>query len=85
MTRGLNSSIDDLKELRLENKTYNVLLFMKFKRIYLDGKTALLQAQINSNMEPVPPGVWNNLTVIFMKPAYYCKSFDGVPSLGLGE
>ncbi|CAG9095528.1 unnamed protein product [Plutella xylostella] len=61
------------------------LQFLKLKRLFLDGKTALLHALVTPTMLPVPPGEWEGLEIVFMKPAYYCKGFETVPQLPLGE
>ncbi|XP_060810885.1 uncharacterized protein LOC106142285 isoform X2 [Amyelois transitella] len=55
------------------------------KRLYMNKHTVLLHVELNPEMIPVTPGFWTNLEVVFMKPAYYCKGFDSVPRLSLGE
>lgn len=57
---------------------------IKIKRLYLDGKTALVHVQLNPEMSAVPPGFWDGLEVEYMKPIYYCKDFDTIPMMPLG-
>lgn len=59
--------------------------FLKVKRLFLDRKTILVHAQVKTGVEAVVPGEWEGLEIVFMKPAYYCKGFDNVPTLPLGE
>lgn len=68
----------------LDWKDKDVIHNSKIKRLYLDGRTALLHIELNSEMMPVMPGFWEDMEVEYMKPAYYCKGFDSVPSLKLG-
>lgn len=77
--KGFKSSHPGLKP------KHDELSNMELKRLYLDGKSALIHIRLNSDMLPVPPGVWEDLEVVFMKPAYYCKGFDAVPTLSLGK
>lgn len=69
----------------LDWKEKEIIHNSKIKRLYLDGRTALLHIELNSEMLPVPPGWWDDVEVQFMKPAYYCRGFDSVPTLKLGK
>ncbi|XP_045533779.1 adhesion G-protein coupled receptor G2 isoform X1 [Papilio machaon] len=69
----------------LDWKDKEIIHNSKIKRLYLDGRTALLHIELNSDMMPVMPGWWEDMEVEYMKPAYYCKGFDSVPTLKLGE
>ncbi|XP_053625008.1 uncharacterized protein LOC128683407 isoform X3 [Plodia interpunctella] len=55
------------------------------KRLYMNKNTVLLHVELNPEMIPVTPGFWGNIEVVAMKPAYYCKGFDSVPRLSIGE
>uniref|UniRef100_A0A1E1WIF6 G-protein coupled receptors family 2 profile 2 domain-containing protein n=1 Tax=Pectinophora gossypiella TaxID=13191 RepID=A0A1E1WIF6_PECGO len=66
-------------------KWKEVIYKIKIKRLYLDGKTALVHVQLNPEMLPVPPGRWDNVEVEFMKPIYYCKGFGSIPMMALGS
>ncbi|CAG5011324.1 unnamed protein product [Parnassius apollo] len=69
----------------LEWKAKEIILSVKLKRLYLDGRTALIHVELNPDMLPVPPGWWDEMEVEYMKPSYYCRAFDSVPTLKLGE
>ncbi|XP_073944483.1 uncharacterized protein isoform X2 [Choristoneura fumiferana] len=57
-------------------KDNEVIYLIKIKRLFLDGKTALLHVQMNPKMRAVPPGFWEDLEIIYMKPAYFCNRND---------
>ncbi|XP_068629938.1 uncharacterized protein [Battus philenor] len=69
----------------LDWKDKEIVHNTKIKRLYLDGRTALLHVELNSDMIPVTPGWWDDMDVEYMKPAFYCKDFDSVPARKLGE
>lgn len=52
---------------------------------YIRGREALLHVQLKPEMMPVPAGTWDDIEVVSMKPAYYCKGLDSIPMLPLGE
>ncbi|CAH0406742.1 unnamed protein product [Chilo suppressalis] len=66
-------------------KDSDVIFNLKIKRLYLDARTALVHLMLNPEMQPLMPGVWDNVEVLFMKPAYVCKGFNSVPTLHLGQ
>lgn len=69
----------------LDWKDRDVILKSKIKKMYIDGKTTLIHVLLNRDMKPVMPGTWDNLTVEFMKPVYYCPAFRFVDSAPIGE
>ncbi|CAG9783488.1 unnamed protein product [Diatraea saccharalis] len=66
-------------------KDSDVIFNLKIKRLYLDSRTALVHVMLNPEMQPLMPGLWDTMEVLFMKPAYFCKGFNSVPTLPLGE
>ncbi|KAL4706305.1 hypothetical protein ACJJTC_004914 [Scirpophaga incertulas] len=63
----------------------DVITDFKVMRLYLDQKSVLLHLTLEPYMLPVSPGTWDELEVVFMKPAYLCKSLATVPISKLGD
>lgn len=70
---------------RSDFKDKDVITDVKIKRLYLDSRTVLVHIELNPEMNAVPPGTWDSLEIISMKPAYYCKGVDSVSTLSLGK
>lgn len=73
------------KHPHLEWDDKDVILKQKVKKRYLDEKTTLVHVLLHRDMKPVLPGTWDNLTVEFMKPVYYCPAFGVVDSAPIGK
>ncbi|CAH2238632.1 jg5378 [Pararge aegeria aegeria] len=69
----------------LDWKENTVIVRMKIKRLYLDKTSVLMHVELHPDMKPVTPGVWDDVEILFMKPVLYCKGFDSVPQLSLGQ
>ncbi|XP_038215558.1 adhesion G-protein coupled receptor G6-like isoform X2 [Zerene cesonia] len=69
----------------LDLKEKIVVQKLNVKRLYLDAQTVLLHVELNPEYKPATPGLWDGIKIVFMKPVYYCKGFDSVPSAALGE
>ncbi|XP_063619930.1 adhesion G-protein coupled receptor G6-like isoform X2 [Cydia splendana] len=61
-------------------KETDVIYMVKIKRLFLDGRTVLLHVQLNPTMKVVPPGYWEGLEVMYMRPAFFCAG-DGLPGI----
>ncbi|CAH2086900.1 unnamed protein product [Euphydryas editha] len=86
----INSNIteEELKGFKnsgLVPKEKSAILKMKLKRLYMDRRSVLVHVDLNPEMMPVTPGFWNQMEILSMKPVYYCKAFDTVPQMPLGE
>ncbi|KAJ2952471.1 hypothetical protein O0L34_g6782 [Tuta absoluta] len=75
---------DTERTMGSDAKNIKTINDLKIKRLYLDGKKALLHLQLNRAMMAVGPGRWDNLEVEYMKPVYFCMGFDTVPTRPLG-
>ncbi|XP_064071783.1 uncharacterized protein LOC113404752 isoform X1 [Vanessa tameamea] len=62
-----------------------VILKMKLKRLYMDRRTVLVHVELSPDMKPVTPGFWDQMEILSMKPVFYCKGFDTIPQMALGE
>lgn len=58
---------------------------IKLKRLYMDRRSLLVHTKLRPYVNPVSPATWEHMEIVFMKPVYYCKSFDTIPQLHLGE
>lgn len=72
---------DVLKDFKLSHPDLNpkekdIIYGMKLKKVFLDGKTALIHLQLNPRMKPVQPGTWEDIEIVYMKPVHYCLA-DG--------
>uniref|UniRef100_A0A2A4JGD6 G-protein coupled receptors family 2 profile 2 domain-containing protein n=1 Tax=Heliothis virescens TaxID=7102 RepID=A0A2A4JGD6_HELVI len=56
----------------LNPKEKDIFYGMKFKKLFLDGKTVILHLQLNPRMQPVQPGTWDGIEIVYMKPVYFC-------------
>ncbi|XP_063531353.1 uncharacterized protein LOC134742253 isoform X2 [Cydia strobilella] len=61
-------------------KETDVIYMIKIKRLFLDGRTVLLHVQLNPTMKIVPPGYWEGLELLYMRPAFFCAG-DGLPGI----
>ncbi|XP_047988379.1 adhesion G-protein coupled receptor G2-like isoform X2 [Leguminivora glycinivorella] len=68
-------------------KETDVIYMVKIKRLFLDGRTVLLHVQLNPTMRVVPPGFWEGLEVIYMRPAFFCSgnALPGITRVPLGQ
>ncbi|XP_045491215.1 adhesion G protein-coupled receptor E5-like isoform X2 [Colias croceus] len=87
---SLNKTEEVLKSFKESNpgldlKEKIVVQKLNVKRLYLDAQTVLLHVEISPEYKPVTPGFWDGIEIVFMKPVYYCKGFDSVPTVALGE
>lgn len=83
-------SEDDLKKFKtnnpvLESNQKQVIRRMSVKRLYLDGKTALVHIELIPGVSPVSPGYWNGLEIVSMKPVLYCRGVDSISTSILGK
>ncbi|XP_046964496.1 uncharacterized protein LOC124533333 isoform X2 [Vanessa cardui] len=86
----INSNIteDILKSFKNSGLVQNeksVILKMKLKRLYMDRRTVLVHVELSPDMKPVTPGFWDQMEILSMKPVFYCKGFDTIPQMALGE
>ncbi|XP_047527962.1 uncharacterized protein LOC125064781 isoform X2 [Vanessa atalanta] len=86
----INSNIteDVLKSFKNSGLVQNektVILKMKLKRLYMDRRTVLVHVELSPDMKPVTPGFWDQMEILSMKPVFYCKGFDTIPQMALGE
>ncbi|XP_069365596.1 uncharacterized protein [Maniola hyperantus] len=88
----LNSNIteEELKSFQgtnygLDLKEISVIVKMKIKRLYLDRGTVLIHVELHPDMRPVTPAIWEDIVILSMKPVFYCKGFDSVPQMSLGQ
>ncbi|XP_045485064.1 uncharacterized protein LOC111001031 isoform X1 [Pieris rapae] len=85
-----NKSEETLKSFKLSNpglewKDKSIIEKIKVQRLYLDAQDVLLHVELSPNIFAVSPGVWDGLEIMYMKPVYYCKGFDTVPTVALGD
>lgn len=90
MKSSSDPSEEDLKKFKmnnpiLESNQKQVIRRMTVKRLYLDGKTALVHIELIPGVSPVSPGYWNGLEVVSMKPVLYCKGVDSIGTSILGK
>ncbi|XP_045783619.1 adhesion G-protein coupled receptor G2-like isoform X2 [Maniola jurtina] len=69
----------------LDWKENSVIVKMKIKRLYLDRGTILIHVELHPDMRPVTPGIWEDIVILSMKPVFYCKGFDSIPQMSLGQ
>lgn len=68
-------------DLRDDNEHFKSAI----KRLYLDQQTLLLHIQWDADMELEVSGTWGDVEVLHVKPAFYCKETDDIPTLTAGE
>ncbi|XP_052737653.1 uncharacterized protein LOC112042944 isoform X2 [Bicyclus anynana] len=87
---GINVTEEVLKGFQsinygLDWKEKTIIVGLKIKRLYVDRVSILLHVELHPDMVPVTPGVWEDIDILFMKPVFYCKGFDSVPQLSIGQ
>lgn len=95
---SVNNKLDVTNKYKIQdvlknfNKTLNPVLYnpqsvytrSELKRIYLDRRTALIHVETIPGIEVLLPSHWEDIEIIHMRPAYYCKPFDSITVLALG-
>ncbi|KAG6448639.1 hypothetical protein O3G_MSEX005616 [Manduca sexta] len=71
-------------EVPVDWKDKDIIRNRKVKRMYMDVNTALVHIEVNPDMRAVPPGSWDGVQVLFMRPVYYCPALDTVAATPLG-
>ncbi|CAK1552668.1 unnamed protein product [Leptosia nina] len=85
-----NYNEDTLKSFKFSNPALNwkekvILEKVKVQRLYLDAQSVLLHVELSASINVVAPGFWDGLEIVYMKPVYFCKGFDTVPTVALDE
>lgn len=77
-SEAFQNTLKEFKELHpeLTPKEKDIIYDMQIKKIYLDGKTALVHLQLHPTMKTVQPGWWSDLKVLYMKPVHFCRVGD---------
>ncbi|XP_050344930.1 uncharacterized protein LOC126769941 isoform X2 [Nymphalis io] len=86
----INSNVTEevlksFKNSGLGQNEKSVILKMKLKRLYMDRRSVLVHVELSPDMKPVAPGFWDQMEILSMKPVFYCKGFDTIPQMALGE
>ncbi|KAM3961846.1 uncharacterized protein ACR2FA_004170 [Aphomia sociella] len=87
---GLNDTnitnvLEDFRNSQPYSSDDEVISKINIKRMYMDKRTILFHVQVREDMIPVDPAKIRNGEVLYMKPVYYCRSYDSAPPMSINN